>query len=173
MGFVKACGAAAMGYWDGEDLPYYHFPGQADSPSATATSASVMAQTYPNRRFLIAATALGNISTNASGISMAEPPTGPSSTVSTPTASRGRTTTPTFPPRPLPAGGRSKNAGKEVVHLSQFFTDAAAGTLPSFSLVDPYTNYSEEDKDISVGEAYAASVINAVHDTGRHGSGRR
>ena len=46
--------------------------------------------------------------------------------------------------------------------MSQFFTDAASGNLPAFSLVDPYANYSEEDGDITVGEGYAALVINAV-----------
>jgi phospholipase C len=34
--------------------------------------------------------------------------------------------------------------------------------LPSFSLVDPYANFSEEDGDITVGEGYAALVIDAV-----------
>jgi phospholipase C len=38
----------------------------------------------------------------------------------------------------------------------------AAGQLPQFSLVDPYTNYSEEDGDISIGEAFAARIIGAV-----------
>ena len=44
----------------------------------------------------------------------------------------------------------------------QFFADAASGNLPAFSLVDPYANFSEEDGDISVGEAYAALFIDAV-----------
>ena len=46
--------------------------------------------------------------------------------------------------------------------INQFLTDAAAGQLPQFSLVDPYTNYSEEDGDISIGEAFAARIIGAV-----------
>ena len=46
--------------------------------------------------------------------------------------------------------------------MNQFFTDAASGNLPAFSLVDPYANYSEEDGDITVGEGYAALVIDAV-----------
>ncbi len=56
----------------------------------------------------------------------------------------------------------SSNNPTKVVHVADFFTDAAAGNLPAFSLVDPYTNFSEEDGDISVGEGYAALVINAV-----------
>jgi phospholipase C len=46
----------------------------------------------------------------------------------------------------------------------QFFADAAAGTLPAVSIVDPdFGAYSEENpQDISNGEAFAAAVINAV-----------
>jgi phospholipase C len=46
----------------------------------------------------------------------------------------------------------------------QFFADAAAGTLPGFSLVDPdFGAYSEENpQDISRGESFSAAVINAV-----------
>jgi len=54
-----------------------------------------------------------------------------------------------------------------VRHLrttAQFFADAAAGTLPAVSVVDPdFRAYSEEKpQDISDGEAFSASVINAV-----------
>jgi phospholipase C len=54
-----------------------------------------------------------------------------------------------------------------VRHLrttQQFFADAAAGTLPAVSIVDPdFGLYSEENpQDISHGEAFAAAVVNAV-----------
>jgi phospholipase C len=54
-----------------------------------------------------------------------------------------------------------------VRHLrstKRFFADAAAGTLPAFSLVDPdFGVYSEENpQDISRGESFAAAVIDAV-----------
>jgi phospholipase C len=54
-----------------------------------------------------------------------------------------------------------------VRHLrttKQFFTDAAAGTLPAVSIVDPdFDLYSEENpQDITHGEAFAAAVVNAV-----------
>jgi phospholipase C len=56
---------------------------------------------------------------------------------------------------------------RAVRHLRttpQFFADAAAGTLPSFSLVDPdFGAYSEENpQDIARGESFAGAVINAV-----------
>jgi phospholipase C len=53
--------------------------------------------------------------------------------------------------------------------LEQFFDDAAAGTLPAFSIVDPdFQAYSEENpQDIRKGESFASAVINAV----MHGKG--
>ena len=49
-------------------------------------------------------------------------------------------------------------------HIDRFFKDAANGTLPAVSLVDPdFAAGSEENpQDIQVGEGFAASVINAV-----------
>ena len=44
--------------------------------------------------------------------------------------------------------------------INQFFTDAAAGTLPAFSLVEPdFDQQSEENaEDITLGEAFSAKV---------------
>ena len=58
---------------------------------------------------------------------------------------------------------------QHVHGIDQFFTDAAAGTLPAFSIVDPdFDTYSEENpQDIRKGESFAAEVINAV----LHGAG--
>ncbi len=62
--------------------------------------------------------------------------------------------------------------GRCVQHVrgtDQFFADAAGGTLPAFSIVDPdFDAYSEENpQDIRKGECFAAAVINAV----LHGAG--
>ena len=62
--------------------------------------------------------------------------------------------------------------GRCVQHVrgtDQFFADAAGGTLPAFSIVDPdFDAYSEENpQDIRKGESFAAAVINAV----LHGAG--
>jgi len=59
-----------------------------------------------------------------------------------------------------------------VRHLrttQQFFADAAAGTLPAVSIVDPdFGLYSEENpQDITKGESFSAAVVNAV----MHGPG--
>ena len=56
---------------------------------------------------------------------------------------------------------------RSVRHLrttQQFFADAAAGTLPAVSIVDPdFGAYSEENpQDIGLGESFSAAVVNAV-----------
>src|SRR5262249_25574161 len=53
---------------------------------------------------------------------------------------------------------------QRVHGIDRFFADAAGGTLPAFSIVDPdFDAYSEENpQDIRKGESFAAEVINAV-----------
>jgi phospholipase C len=51
-----------------------------------------------------------------------------------------------------------------VRSIERFIADAAAGNLPSFSIVDPdfRTSSEENPQDIRRGEAFAARIINAV-----------
>jgi phospholipase C len=58
---------------------------------------------------------------------------------------------------------------RHVRGTDEFFTDAANGTLPAFSIVDPdFEEFSEENpQDIRKGESFAAAVINAA----THGKG--
>jgi len=161
MGFVKACNPSAMGYWTKDDLPFYHSMAE-QFPIGDRYFCSVMAQTYPNRRFLIAATALGNVATNASGITK----DAPNGTIFERLEAHGISWRNYYPDIPtcalfLPEYVANQHDGR-VVHFEQFYTDAASGNLPAFSVVDPYNNYSEESGDISIGEAYAATIINAV-----------
>jgi phospholipase C len=160
MGFVKGCSGAAMGYWEADDLPFYHSMARL-FPIGDRYFSSVMAQTYPNRRFLIAGTALGNISTDVTGISKVDAPNG---TIFDRLNAYGISWKDYYTDLPTCALFEPVflNNPTKAVHVSQFFTDAASGNLPAFSLVDPYANFSEEDGDITVGEGYAALVINAV-----------
>jgi phospholipase C len=162
MGFVKGCSGAAMGYWKGDDLPFYHDLAKK-FPIGDRYFSSVMAQTYPNRRFLMAGTALGNISTDGSGISTSDAPNG---TIFDRLNEHGISWKDYYPDVPTCALFEPVliNNPTKAVHMSQFFVDAASGNLPAFSLIDPYVNFSEESGDISVGEAYAALFIQAVLD---------
>ena len=160
MGFVKGCSGAAMGYWEGDDLPFYHSMARL-FPIGDRYFSSVMAQTYPNRRFLIAGTALGNISTDVTGISKVDAPNG---TIFDRLNEHGITWKDYYADLPTCALFEPVflNNRTKAVHMTEFFADAASGSLPAFSLVDPYGNFSEEDGDITVGEGYAALFIKAV-----------
>jgi phospholipase C len=165
MGFARNCGPASMGHFTPAQLPFYnslasHFP------IGDRYFSSVMGQTYPNRRFLIAATALGNVATDSTGISSKDAPNG---TIFDRLDSYKISWKDYYPDAPtcalfLPEFSDNQHDGK-LARINDFLADAAAGNLPQFSLVDPYTTHSEENGDISEGEAYAARIINAVMDS--------
>jgi phospholipase C len=167
-GFVISnSGPVAMGYWDGADQPFYYSMAQA-FPIADRYFCSVLGQTYPNRRYLISATSIGQIddtepaltdypangtifdALNTAGVTWKD--------YYSADADNPYPTIALYPELYL------KSLSTNVFAISQFFTDAAAGTLPEFSLVEPnYDTQSEEDpQNIAVGEQFAASVINAV-----------
>jgi phospholipase C len=161
-GFVITSKAEAMGYWQEEDQPFYYSMAR-QFPIGDAYHCSVLGQTYPNRRYLLAATSIGQVNDTLPNLTD-YPPNG---TIYDQLDAHGITwkdyytdqaTTELYPPLYL------KNVGTKVVPIGGFFTDAAAGTLPGYSLVEPdYSTQSEEDpQNIAVGEAFAASVINAV-----------
>jgi phospholipase C len=58
-----------------------------------------------------------------------------------------------------------KNRADNLAHIDRFYRDAAAGTLPGVSFVDPGfdTDESEENPaDVRVGERFGARVVHAV-----------
>jgi phospholipase C len=151
-----------MGYWQEEDQPFYYSLAR-EFPIGDAYHCSVLGQTYPNRRYLLAATSIGQV--NDTLPSLTDYP--PNGTIFDQLDAHGITwkdyctdlaTTELYPPLYL------KNVGSKVVPIAGFFADAAAGTLPGYCLVEPnYSTQSEENpQNIAVGEAFAASVINAV-----------
>jgi phospholipase C len=161
MGFVAGCTPAAMGYWDETDLPFYY--GMARQfPIGDRYFCSVMAQTFPNRKFLVAATALGDVSTDFNQVTIGDAPNG---TIFDRLNAHGITWKDYYPDIPTAAlflAIPPRNPKSMVNDVNQFLADAKAGRLPAFSIVDPYTNYSEEGGDISIGEAFAARIVNAV-----------
>jgi len=161
-GFVITSGAESMGYWQEEDQPFYYSLAR-QFPIGDAYHCSVLGQTYPNRRYLLAATSIGQVNDTLPNLTD-YPPNG---TIFDQLDAHGITwkdyytdsaSTELYPPLYL------KNVGTKVVPIAGFFTDAAAGTLPGYCLVEPnYSTQSEENpQNIAVGEAFAASVINAV-----------
>jgi phospholipase C len=171
---TEIVGGVAMGYWTGEDLPFTYSLAST-FPIGDRWFSSVLGQTDPNRRYLIAATSAGM--TDDVG-------TSPFDGIQDATL-------------PLPAGGTtifnqldlhniswanyvfdyptgatpelfpSNDAATEEVHykpFSHFFSDAAAGALPAFSLLDPdYSTQSQENpQNMAVGEGLLAQVVEAL-----------
>jgi len=164
---TEIVGGVAMGYWQEEDLPFYYSV-YRQFPIADRYFCSVLGQTFPNRRYLLAATSIGQIDDFAPALTD-YPANG---TIFDQFDAHGitwmdytATLAPTSSSLALyPPLYQKGAAAKKIVLNTQFFTDAAAGTLPNFSLVEPdYGNQSEENpQNIAVGEEFAAQVINAV-----------
>ena len=194
--------AVGMGYWTAEDLPFY--AGLARTfPLADRWFCSCLGPTFPNRRFLIAATAHGLIDDaiasiidyprsgtlfdllNRHGIGWINYHHVPALRLIGPRLAgavglRGARALKLLAGQLLPGIearvrgefqatanlyplGLARTIG-HLRHIEHFFHHAAAGTLPSVSIVDPdFETYSEENpQDIRLGEGFAAAVINAV-----------
>jgi phospholipase C len=160
-GFVESgSGPVAMGYWRNEDQPFYASLAKT-FPIADRYFCSVLGQTFPNRRYLLAATSLGMVD----------------DTIPTGTPANGtifdaldahhipwKNYYSTTPSTLLFPTVYFENFGKKVVPLADFFADAASGHLPGYSIVDPdFATHSEENpQNVALGEAFAAEVVNAV-----------
>jgi phospholipase C len=164
-GFVKACGPVAMGYFTPKDIPFY--AGLARTyPLCDRWFASCLAQTYPNRRFLMAGSAAGVIDTSAASIVAPPPPNG---VIMERLEAHGISWLNYY--TDLPATflfpNFMTNRGSKAVHIDRFYQDAKNGTLPGVSFVDPgfddkYGESEENPADIRVGEQFVAKVVHAV-----------
>jgi len=162
-GFVLASGPVAMGYWTAADIPFYHGLAQT-FPLASRWFGSTLCQTYPNRRFLMAGTAAGIISTSIDSLKAPLPPNGNIFDRLNAHGIAWRNYFSDLPSIGVLFAFAQQNVDK-VSPIDQFFSDAAAGTLPAVSLVDPLylAQGSEENPDdIRLGEQFASQVINAV-----------
>jgi phospholipase C len=164
-GFVKACSPVAMGYFTPDDMPFY--AGLARTyPLCDRWFGSCLAQTYPNRRFLMAGTAAGIIDTTTASI-LAPPP--PNGVIMERLEAHGIpwmqyyvdiTAAFLFPKF-------MSTRSDKIAHMDRFFRDAKNGTLPGLAFVDPafddkYGESEENPADIRVGEQFAAKVVQAV-----------
>jgi phospholipase C len=155
-GFVgSGSGPVSMGYWAHADQPFYYSLASV-FPIADRYFCSVLGQTYPNRRYLISATSIGQVNDTLPAATD-YPANG---TIFDAVAAAGLSwrdyytdlaTGELYPELYL------KNLGTNVLPIADFFTDAAAGTLPGLCLVEPnYETQSEENpQNIAVGEAFA------------------
>jgi phospholipase C len=160
-GFVTSTSAEAMGYFTYKDLPFTC--GMAKTfPIADRYFSSALAQTDPNRRYLIAGTSLGLINDT---FPSALPPNG---VIFNQLNDYGISWKDYY--SSLPTLGvflpllQDPAIANGLASINQFHLDAAAGNLPSFCLVEPnYTTQSEENpQDVQFGDQFMGEVVHAV-----------
>src|ERR1700677_4215106 len=187
-GFLQSVDSTEpMGYFLPDVLPF------ASSFATTFTVAnrwfcSAPCQTYPNRRFLMAGTAYGDISTNTESLLQSPPPNG---TIFDQLQNHGISWGNYYTdlPQALMIPSIIEKYPKNVQPLSQFLADLALGNLPQVSFVDPefgvitevgsiLSEFSaaeglgydlktlggdeESPQDMYYGEAWAYSILEAV-----------
>ncbi len=164
-GFIKAAsgGTGSMGYWDRSDIPFYY--GLAETfPVCDRWFASVLGQTFPNRRYLQAATSVGIVSTDIKEVLAT--PTAPNGVIWDRLNAHGISWTNYVVDAPdillFPEFFAANSS--HVKPYAQFLQDCARGTLPQVSIISPgAATYSEENPhDIQLGEAYSHKLITAL-----------
>jgi phospholipase C len=163
-GFVESfSGPVAMGFWQREDQPFYYSVVSA-FPIADRYFASVLGQTFPNRRFLMAATSFGQANNELPTLTT-YPPNG---SIYDRLDAHGITWKTyydlTSNPTTLLFPRLFFNHPDRHVSNTQFISDAAAGTLPNFCIVDPNfgTQSEENPQNMVAGEQFAARIVNAL-----------
>lgn len=163
-GFVKSqSGPVSMGYFDPATLPFVNFLA-ATFPVCDNYFCSVMAQTFPNRRYLMAGTSLGLIADTLNGD---RPPNG---TIFEALNNHGISWKnyyfKTSNPSTLIWLYLSENSAvtDKLVSIDDFYADAGAGTLPAFSMIDPdFGSSSEENpQDVQYGDQLLGDVVSAL-----------
>jgi phospholipase C len=162
-GFLFDDNTNAMRYWDGRDVPFYW--SLADTFGiCDRWFASAPAQTYPNRMYLQAATCQDLIATDtAKAFNMPHPAGGTIWEKLDEFGVSWRDYCWDLPDIALFPKVWTSHLD-QVRTFPQFLDDCRTGSLPSVSIVSPgVTAYTEENpRDIQLGEAYSASVVNAV-----------
>ncbi len=188
-GFVRSVGSVQpMGYWTAERLPFaYSFA--RSFALANRWFCSAPCQTLPNRRFLMAGTASGVISSNP--LRIVKDPAPPNGTIFDRLDAHGISWGGYFTDLPYAAIIPSvvEKHWRHLHGVHRFVTDCASGALPSVSFVDPEVGLlsaigsalraipfaerpadwlatvggSEEDpQDMSYGEGWAYEKVTSV-----------
>ena len=165
-GFVKAKGRTdPMAYFTETDLPFYYSLGRT-FPLCDRWFCSVMAQTDPNRRFLMAGSAFGLVDDSFPPSALHSNRPDRFGTVFEMLDHYGISWRNYYSsvPSSLLFLYLSSMIGGNLKKIDQFYADAASGSLPGFCIVDPDFDLSSEEnpQDIQNGEQFAARVINAV-----------
>jgi phospholipase C len=162
-----------MGFYDQTNLPFYYDLAQTFAMD-DRYFCSVLGQTFPNRSYLLAATSFGHLTTSeivASpiGFNPYKPITGTLLDLLDDDGIVWRDYYSDFPETLIFRSIPSLFGTGDAQPLTQFFIDAAAGTLPPVSFVESAAGIAavpENDEhpptDIRKGQLYVSQVINAL-----------
>jgi phospholipase C len=162
-GFVKASSAEAMTFFEQSDLPFIYSVAST-FPIGQRYFSSVLAQTYPNRRFLFSGTASGTIATDSTTFSIPAA----NGTIFDRLDQFGISWKDYYSDEPspliIPGVASTPSRLAKFVNINQYFTDAAAGQLPAVSYVEPnYSIQSEENpQDVQFGDQFLEQVVTAL-----------
>jgi phospholipase C len=175
---TEQVGPVTMGYWTGDDLPFTYSLASS-FPLADRWFCSLLGQTDPNRRFLIAATSSGM--TDDISFSLTPNPNEPLQDALLLTPANGTifdrlslaqltwvdyqqnfptgTTAADFPVDDVPMLLSKNNQS-----VTQFFSDCSKGLLPDFCIIEPnYGTQSQENpQNIVVGDAFIDEIVHAI-----------
>ena len=164
-GFVESqSGPVSMGYFEPGVMPFTNSLASV-FPVCDRYFCSVGAQTYPNRRFLMAGTSLGLLTDD---LQTSDPDVPPNGTIFGALTKYGISWKNYYSSLPSAAIWYYQVSDPAFVAnleaIGGFFTDAAAGTLPAVSLVDPnFNSQSEENpQDVQYGDQFLSTVVQAV-----------
>jgi len=162
-GFVRTTNSTLpMGYWTEQDLPFYY--GLARTfPIGDRYFASCLAQTFPNRRFLQAATAHGMVATTLFNPLTPNPPTG----VIWDQLDRYHISWLNYFAEAPEIGLYPRvllEHPSKIRPVLDFYEDCRLGRLPDVSLITPETFLLSEGEtqDVQLGEEFTASIVHAV-----------
>jgi phospholipase C len=172
--FYDTEGQRAMGYYDSSDLPYYYFMASNFATSDRWFSPA-MSRTQVNRMYMLAATSHGH----AYPLSLGSAQLTDKTIFQLLDENNITWKDYVVSPGATPVDGSafamfdySNTHSANVVPISQYFTDVAAGTLPAVAIIDPgYSNGLDEHGDdndsspggsVQVGSQYVSTLINAL-----------
>jgi phospholipase C len=148
-----------MGYYDDVDLPFYY-------------GLAVIGQTFPNRAYFLAGTSFGHLTTNEIITSGGyKPITG---TIFDRLDAAGVTWTDYY--SDLPYSLIFATSAGHTKTVATFLTDAAAGTLPQVSFIDPsafadqtinghkFQTDEHPPNDIRAGQYFVSTIVNALRN---------
>jgi phospholipase C len=168
-GIGLTVGPVAMGYFTDEELPFTldlarHFP------VGDRFFCSALAQTFPNRMFLIAGTPSGITDNNLPIAQLVLSAGTIFNTLDSFNISWRNYIAGDFPTGATPelyAINDNVTEARNHRTIQDFFSDAAAGTLPSFSLLEPnYTFSSQENpQNMANGDAFLSDIVTAIGDS--------